>query len=164
MDVQGVSTRKVAAVTEQLCGTNFSKSQVSALAGRLDAELAAWRERELNAPYWSVDARDEHVRVDGRVVGQGVLIVAGVRADGRCKILTAEVADTESEATYSGLWRTTRINSRAGVAEVMAAAGSLQRSCQGGGSFVARRSGSCVYGRVDRFATREGDHVVDRTR
>ena len=59
MYVQGVSTRKVAAVTEQLCGTGFSKSQVSALAGRLDGELAAWRERPLPAayPYLSVDAR-----------------------------------------------------------------------------------------------------------
>ena len=45
MYVQGVSTRKVAAITEELCGTSFSKSQVSALAGALDAELEAWRER-----------------------------------------------------------------------------------------------------------------------
>ena len=67
MYVQGVSTRKVATITEQLCGTSFSKSQVSALAGRLDAELAAWRERPLTAaryPYLTVDARYEHVRVD----------------------------------------------------------------------------------------------------
>jgi putative transposase len=108
MYVQGVSTRKVAAITEQLCGTSFSKSQVSALAGRLDAELAAWRERPLTAasyPYLSVDARYEHVRVDGRVVSQGVLIVAGVRADGRRELLAVEVADTESEATYQELFR-----------------------------------------------------------
>src|SRR5918995_1900309 len=57
MYVQGVSTRKVAAITEQLCGTSFSKSQVSALAGTLDATLAAWRERPLTAsyPYLSID-------------------------------------------------------------------------------------------------------------
>jgi transposase-like protein len=74
MYVQGVSTRKVAEVTEQLCGTRFSKSQVSTLAGRLDSELAAWRERVLSAPsypYVWVDARYEHVRVDGRVISQG---------------------------------------------------------------------------------------------
>jgi len=108
MYVQGVSTRKVAAITEQLCGTAFSKSQVSALAGRLDAEVAAWRERPLTAasyPYLTVDARYEHVRVDGRVVSQGVLIVAGVRDDGRREILAVEVADTESEATYHELFR-----------------------------------------------------------
>jgi transposase-like protein len=50
MYVQGVSTRKVAQITETLCGTRFSKSQVSALAGRLDNDLAAWRERPLTAP------------------------------------------------------------------------------------------------------------------
>ena len=107
MYVQGVSTRKVAAVTEQLCGTSFSKSQVSALTGRLDADLAAWRERPLPAsyPYLSVDARYEHVRVDGQVVSQGVLIVAGVRDDGRRELLAVEVADTESAATYEALFR-----------------------------------------------------------
>lgn len=107
MSVQGVSTRKVATITEQVCGTNFSKSQVSALAGRLDADLAAWRERPLPAsyPYLSVDARYEHVRVDGQVVSQGALIVAGVRDDGHREILAVEVADTESEATYEALFR-----------------------------------------------------------
>jgi putative transposase len=74
----------------------------AALTGRLDAELAAWRERPLSAgsyPYLTVDARYEHVRVDGRVVSQGVLIVAGVRDDGRRESLAVAVADTESEAT-----------------------------------------------------------------
>jgi putative transposase len=47
MYVEGVSTRKVAEITEELCGTSFSKSLVSSLAGKLDAELAAWRERPL---------------------------------------------------------------------------------------------------------------------
>jgi transposase-like protein len=117
MYVQGVSTRKVAAITEQLCGTSFSKSQVSALAGRLDADLAAWRERPLPAsyPYLSVDARYEHVRVDGQVVSQGVLIVAGVRDDGRREILAVEVADTESEATYEALFRRLQARGLQGV-------------------------------------------------
>jgi putative transposase len=108
MYLQGVSTRKVAAVTEKLCGAGFSKSQVSALAGRLDAELAAWRGRPLTAagyPYLVVDARYEHARVGGRVVTLGVLIVAGVRADGRREIVAVEEADTESEATYQELFR-----------------------------------------------------------
>ncbi|MBA2518621.1 MAG: transposase [Chloroflexia bacterium] len=56
MYLQGVSTRKVAAITEQLCGTSFSKRQVSALTSRLDAELAAWRERPLPAAYPSTPA------------------------------------------------------------------------------------------------------------
>ena len=106
MEVQGVSTRKVAAITEQWCGTS-SPGQVSALTGRLDAELAAWRERPLTVsyPYLTVDARYEHVRVDGQVVSQGVLLVAGVRDDGRREILAVAVADTESEATYHELFR-----------------------------------------------------------
>ena len=71
MYVEGVSTRKVAEVTEVLCGTTFSKSQVSDLAGTLDTDLAAWRERPLTAdgyPYLFVDARYEHVRTKGQVV------------------------------------------------------------------------------------------------
>jgi putative transposase len=107
MYLQGVSTRNVAAITEELCGTAFSKSQVSALAGRLDPELKAWRERPLTAayPYLAVDARYEHARVDGRVVTLGVLVVAGVRDDGRREVLAVEEADTESEATYHDLFR-----------------------------------------------------------
>jgi putative transposase len=118
MYLQGVSTRKVAAITEQLCGTTFSKSQVSALAGTLDATLTAWRERPLAAsyPYLTVDARYEHVRIDGQVVSQGVLLVAGVRDDGRREILAVEVADTESEATYQEVFR--RLKAR-GVHGVM---------------------------------------------
>jgi len=107
MYVQGVSTRKVSAITEALCGTSFSKSQVSALTTRLDTELAAWRARPLAGayPYLTVDARYEHVRVDGRVVSQGVLVVSGVRGDGYREILAVSVADTESEATYQDLFR-----------------------------------------------------------
>lgn len=89
MYVPGVSTRKVATITEQLCGASFSKSQVSALTGTLDTVLAAWRERPVtvSSPDLSGDARYEHVRVDGHVVSQGVLIVAGVRDDGRRELL-----------------------------------------------------------------------------
>ena len=119
MYVQGVSTRKVAAVTEQLCGTRFSKSQVSALTSRLDTELAAWRERALTAPgypYVWVDARYEHVRVDGRVISQGVLLVTGLRGDdGRRELLGVAVADTESEATYQELFRSLKARGLSGV-------------------------------------------------
>jgi putative transposase len=108
MYVEGVSTRKVKEVTEELCGTSFSKSLISQLAGSLDSELRAWRSRRLEAkayPYVFVDARYEKVRLDGRVVGQGVLLVSGVRDDGMREILAVEVANTESEATYHDLFR-----------------------------------------------------------
>jgi putative transposase len=118
MYVEGVSTRKVKEVTEELCGTTFSKSLVSSLAGSLDAELGAWRSRRLEAkayPYLFVDARYEKVRVDGRVVSQGVLIVSGVRDDGFREILGVEVADTESEATYQELFRSLKGRGLSGV-------------------------------------------------
>ncbi len=108
MYLEGVSTRKVKDITELLCGTSFSKSTVSRLAGQLDGDLSAWRERRLEAvgyPYPMVDARYEHVGVDGRVVSQGVLVVKGVRADWRRELLAVDVADSESESTYDALFR-----------------------------------------------------------
>ncbi len=119
MYVEGVSTRKVKDVTEELCGTSFSKSLISSLAGRLDAELGAWRGRPLEAegyPYLLVDARYEKVRVGGRVVSQGVLVVSAVREpDGFREILAVEVADTESEATYHELFRSLKARGLKGV-------------------------------------------------
>ena len=106
MYLEGVSTRKVTDVTEALCGTGFSKSTVSRLAGELDGDLATWRERRLDDVayvYLVVDARYEHVRIAGQVTSQGVLIVKGVREDGRRELLAVDVADTESEATYDQL-------------------------------------------------------------
>src|SRR5215204_3273170 len=118
MYVEGVSTRKVKEVTEVLCGTSFSKSLVSELAGSLDSELEAWRNRRLEAkayPYLFVDARYEKVRVDHRIVSQGVLIVSGIREDGFREILAVDVADTESEATYHELFRSLKRRGLSGV-------------------------------------------------
>jgi len=118
MYVEGVSTRKVKDITEELCGTSFSKSLVSSLASTLDAELSAWRSRPLGEkayPYLFVDARYEKARMDGRVVSQGVLIVSAVRGDGMREILGVEVADTESEATYQELFRSLKERGLSGV-------------------------------------------------
>lgn len=122
MYLQGVSTRKVAAITEELCGTSFSASLVSSLTGRLGAELATWRSRPLSShsyPYLWVDARYERVRVDGRIISQGVLIVKGAREDGHREILAVEVADTESEGTYQELFRSLKARGLGGVRLVM---------------------------------------------
>jgi putative transposase len=118
MYVEGVSTRKVKDITEELCGTSFSKSLVSSLATRLDSELGAWRSRPLEGeayPYLFVDARYEKARTNGRVVSQGVLIVCAVREDGMREILAVEVADTESEATYHELFRSLKRRGLKGV-------------------------------------------------
>ena len=119
MYLEGVSTRKVKEITEELCGLSFSKSLVSSLAGRLDAELAAWRDRPLEAegyPYLFVEARYEKVLVDGRVVSQEGLVASAVREpDGFREILAVEVADTESEATYQELFRSLKARGLSGV-------------------------------------------------
>lgn len=118
MYVEGVSTRKVKEITEELCGTSFSKSLVSSLAGSLDSGLQAWRNRWLEAeayPYLFVDARYEKVRVDHKVVSQGVLVVSAVRDDGFREIVGLEVADTESEATYHELFRSLKSRGLSGV-------------------------------------------------
>jgi putative transposase len=118
MYLEGVSTRKVREVTEELCGTSFSKSTISRLATALDSELEEWRQRPLEAesyPYLFVDARYEKVRVGCRIVSEGVLVVSAIREDGFREILAVEVADVESEATYQELFRTLKERGLKGV-------------------------------------------------
>jgi putative transposase len=118
MYVEGVSTRKVKEITEELCGTSFSKSLVFSLAGSLDSELQAWRNRRLEAeayPYLFVDARYEKVRVSHKVLSQGVLVVSAVRDDGFREIVGLEVADTESETIYHELFRSLKSRGLSGV-------------------------------------------------
>ncbi len=85
MYVQGVSTRKVKAVTEELCGHEFSASAVSRLNVKLDESLRRFAERPLGEeyPYVMLDARYERVREDGIVQKRAVLIAIGVNYDGR---------------------------------------------------------------------------------
>ena len=118
MYVEGVSTRKVKDITEELCGTSFSRSLVSSLARSLDAELRGWRNRRLEGmvyPYLFVDARYEKARVGHAVVSQGVLVASAVRQDGFREILAVEVADTESEAVYHELFRSLKARGLKGV-------------------------------------------------
>jgi putative transposase len=87
MYVQGVSTRKVKAITEELCGHSFSASAISAINKRLDDSLAAFARRPLAEPYpyLILDARYEKVREDGVVGSQAVLIAIGIDWDGRAR-------------------------------------------------------------------------------
>ncbi len=89
MYIEGVSTRKVSGITEALCGLEVSRSQVSALAEKLDMELSRWRHRRLvkGYPYLVIDARYERVRRAGPVVSQGVLIVVGISEEGYREVL-----------------------------------------------------------------------------
>ena len=102
MYVQGVSTRKVKAITEELCGHSFSASAISSINKRLDTSLAAFARRRLDEPfaYLILDARYEKVRESGVVVSQAVLIAVGIDWDGRRQILAVEMANRESRTSW----------------------------------------------------------------
>ena len=88
MYVNGVSTRRVKKITEELCGTEISSSQVSRATKILDEEIESWRNRPIPAcRYLVLDARYEKVRIGGSVVSSAVLVALGVREDGRRSIL-----------------------------------------------------------------------------
>jgi transposase-like protein len=88
MYVQGVSTRKVAAITEQLYGTTISSAQVSRATALLDEELSAWRNRALGrCPFLFLDARYEKVRQSGQVRDAAVLLAVGVNSQGKREVL-----------------------------------------------------------------------------
>jgi putative transposase len=102
--VQGVSTRKVKAITEELCGHSFSASSISTINKRLDQSLAQFAARPLHEafPYLIVDARYERVREAGVIVSQAVLIAIGIDWDGRRQILGVEFANRESRSVRVG--------------------------------------------------------------
>ena len=103
MYIQGVSTRKVQAITEQLCGTSISSTQVSRLSAELDVSLNAFRERELKDPYRYVylDARYEKIRHNGSVIDMAVLIALGVNTrSGKREILGVSAKLSEAEVHW----------------------------------------------------------------
>ena len=101
MYVQGVSTRKIARVTEELCGFEVSSSDVSRASAELDELLTAWRNRPLgDTPYVWLDARYEKIRHGGVVVDCAVLIAKGVRADGKRTLLGVSVSLSEAEVHW----------------------------------------------------------------
>jgi transposase-like protein len=135
MYVEGVSTRKVSAITEalstprtrtcpwgpRLCGLEVSKSQVSSLTQKLDAEVAEWRMRRLSEeyPYLIFDARYEKVRCGGSVVSQGVLVAIGISAKGYREVLGAWVAESESEASWGAVFSELKQRGLSGVRYVV---------------------------------------------
>jgi transposase-like protein len=98
MYVQGVSTRKVAAITEQLCGIGVSAMQVSRAAQQLDEVLEAWRNRPIGEIlYLYLDARYEKVRRGGQIQDAAILMAAGIGKDGKRRVLGVSVALSEAE-------------------------------------------------------------------
>jgi len=101
MYVQGVSTRKVKAIVEELCGSEVSSTQVSRCAATLDEELTKWRERPLGAfPFMILDARYEKVRHGGCVVDCVVLVAVGIDPEGKREILGVSVKLSEAEVHW----------------------------------------------------------------
>jgi transposase-like protein len=101
MYVQGVSTRKVKAITEELCGVSITSSAVSQAASQLDGELAKWRERPLGEyPFLFLDAYYEQVREDGHIRDLAVLSAVGVNPAGKREILGVSVSLSEHEAHW----------------------------------------------------------------
>ena len=103
MVINGVSTRKVSQITEELCGSEFSKSTVSDLCKKLDPVVNAWNNRDLrdvHYPFVLVDALVLKVREDGRVRSRGVMIAVGINTEGYREVLGLMLGDSESEASW----------------------------------------------------------------
>lgn len=122
MYVQGVSTRKVKAITEELCGHSFSASAISSINKRLDESLAQFACRRLEEPfpYLILDARYEKVREGGIVTSQAVLIAVGIDWDGRRQILGVEMANRESHSVWKTFLLGLRERGLSGVELVVA--------------------------------------------
>jgi len=109
MVLQGVSTRRVEKVTEELCGESFSKSTVSRLCVNLQARVDAWNNRRLDEegrwfPFVIVDALVIKVRLDDRVVSTSALIASGINDKGFREILGLKLANSESEESWSDMF------------------------------------------------------------
>tara|TARA_B100001750_G_scaffold215555_1_gene199618 strand:- start:36 stop:1220 length:1185 start_codon:yes stop_codon:yes gene_type:complete len=101
MYVQGVSTRKVAQITQELCGVEVTSAQVSRASQLLDEELEIWRTRPLGEiPYLVLDARYEKVRHGGHIVDVALLIAVGVQAEGKRTVLGVSVSLSEAETHW----------------------------------------------------------------
>lgn len=118
MVLQGVSTRKVEKVTEELCGENFSKSMVSRLCTNLDTRVSAWNRRRLDTnefPFLVVDAIVIKERLDHRIVPMSALIASGINDKGNREILGMMMGNSETESTWSMFFKSLRERGLRGV-------------------------------------------------
>jgi putative transposase len=102
MYIQGVSTRKVQAISEELCGHSFSASAISEINKKRDAELGRFARRELENeyPYLIIDARYEKLRENGVIRSRAVLVAIGIDWEGRRQVLGVEMANRESATSW----------------------------------------------------------------
>ena len=102
MYVQGVSTRKVKAITEELCGHSFSASTISQINKGLDEALERFAGRLLEEeyPYLILDARYEKVREASVIQSQAVLVAIGINWEGQRQVLAVDLANRESRSSW----------------------------------------------------------------
>ena len=117
MVVNGVSTRKVQHITEELCGTNFSKSTISELCRGLDPLVRQWNSRlfEMEYPFVLVDAMMFKAREGGRVRSRSAHIAVGINQEGYREVLGLGLGDSESEASWADFFRGLRNRGLQGV-------------------------------------------------
>jgi len=121
MYFNGVSTRKVGALMEELCGFNVSKSQVSELSATLDSSLQAWRERPLETTYlyMVLDARYEKVRENNHIVSKALVVVVGITREGQREIIGCFVINSESFEAWDHCFQSLRMRGLHGVEYVV---------------------------------------------
>ena len=108
MVINGVSTRKVSKVVEELCGTSFSKSSVSELCKKLDAEVDAFRNRPLDnleAPFLMVDATYFKAREGHRIVSKAFMVALAIRTDGVREVIGFNVFNTEDAPSWQSFFK-----------------------------------------------------------
>lgn len=107
MVINGVSTRKIKMVTEELYGKFFSKSTISSLCLQLDPIVEAFRNRPLEKHYSFVvvDALYIKVRENGRVRSKGLLIAKGINENGYREILGFQLSDSESKSSWGTFFK-----------------------------------------------------------
>jgi putative transposase len=163
MVLQGVSTRKVEAVTQELCGASFGKSQVSQLCQALDPLVSTWRERPLGVfPFVLVDALVVKVREDRRVKSCALLLASGISESGHRHLLGFALGDKESEASWQSFFGSLKSRGLTGVDLVVSDdhaglvkavsgsfAGASWQRCQA--HFIRNLSDACPKAEVEAF-------------
>lgn len=118
MVINGVSTRKVSNVVEELCGKSFSKSTVSQLCKKLDVEIEAFRNRpldDLEAPFLMVDATYFKAREDHKIISKAFLVAIAIRPDGGREIIGFDICDAEDNSSWQGFFKSLKSRGLTGV-------------------------------------------------
>lgn len=137
MYIKGVSTRKVKAITEELCGVEISAEQVSRATAQLDGVLQEWRERPLGKiTYLYVDAVYEKVREAGQVRDAAVLVATGITPEGERQVLGVSASLSEHESHWKAFLKSLKDRGMNGVELVISDAheglGAARRAVFGG--------------------------------